>query len=48
MFDKDGVLNKQRADLDEMKLVVRHQLQRPLHLTEALKGADVFVGLSVG
>jgi malate dehydrogenase (oxaloacetate-decarboxylating)(NADP+) len=47
MFDKDGVLNKQRADLDEMKLVFATS-SKATNLTEALKGADVFVGLSVG
>lgn len=47
MFDKDGVLNKQRTDLDEMKLVFATSA-KATSLTEALKGADVFVGLSVG
>ena len=47
MFDKDGVLNKQRTDLDEMKLVFATS-SKATSLTEALKGADVFVGLSVG
>ncbi|WP_341838285.1 NADP-dependent malic enzyme [Chitinophaga pollutisoli] len=47
MFDKDGVLNKQRADLDEMKQVFATSA-KVTSLTEALKGADVFVGLSIG
>jgi len=47
MFDKDGVLNKQRTDLDEMKLVFATS-SKVTNLAEALKGADVFVGLSVG
>ncbi|WP_298714260.1 NADP-dependent malic enzyme [Chitinophaga sp.] len=47
MFDKDGVLNKQRTDLDEMKQVFATSA-RVTNLTEALKGADVFVGLSIG
>ncbi|SIO50684.1 NADP-dependent malic enzyme [Chitinophaga niabensis] len=47
MFDKDGVLNKQRTDLDDMKLVFATG-SKVTNLTEALKGADVFVGLSVG
>lgn len=47
MFDKDGVLNKQRTDLDDMKLVFATS-SKATNLTEALKGADVFVGLSVG
>lgn len=47
MFDKDGVLNKQRVDLDDMKQVFATS-SKATTLTEALKGADVFVGLSVG
>ncbi|WP_295127946.1 NADP-dependent malic enzyme [uncultured Chitinophaga sp.] len=47
MFDKDGVLNKARTDLDAMKLVFATS-SKATNLTEALKGADVFVGLSVG
>ncbi len=47
MFDKDGVLNKERRDLSE-----RHQQfttnTKVKSLAEALKGADVFLGLSVG
>ncbi|GEP94609.1 NADP-dependent malic enzyme [Chitinophaga cymbidii] len=47
MFDKDGVLNKQRTDLDEMKQQFATS-SKVNTLAEALKGADVFVGLSVG
>ncbi|RPD39074.1 NADP-dependent malic enzyme [Chitinophaga barathri] len=47
MFDKDGVLNRQRTDLDQMKLEFA-TTSKATTLTEALKGADVFVGLSVG
>lgn len=47
MFDKDGVLNTQRTDLDDMKRVFA-TTSKVTTLTEALKGADVFVGLSVG
>ncbi len=47
MFDKDGVLNKLRTDLDEMKQVFATS-SKVTTLTEALKGADVFVGLSIG
>ncbi len=47
MFDKDGVLNRQRADLDEMKLQFA-TTSKVTTLAEALKNADVFVGLSVG
>lgn len=47
MFDKDGVLNKDRKDLSE-----RHQQfttnTKIKSLAEAMKGADVFLGLSVG
>ncbi|WP_346316447.1 NADP-dependent malic enzyme [Chitinophaga sp. YIM B06452] len=47
MFDKDGVLNRQRTDLDEMKLQFA-TTSKVTTLAEALKNADVFVGLSVG
>lgn len=47
MFDKDGVLNKARTDLDAMKQVFATS-SKATNLAEALKGADVFVGLSVG
>lgn len=47
MFDKDGVLNKSRKDLSD-----RHKQfatsSKIATLAEALKGADVFLGLSVG
>jgi malate dehydrogenase (oxaloacetate-decarboxylating)(NADP+) len=47
LFDKDGVLNHQRSDLDAMKRQFATQ-SKVTTLQEALKGADVFVGLSVG
>ncbi|WP_341842657.1 NADP-dependent malic enzyme [Chitinophaga caseinilytica] len=47
MFDKDGVLNKQRTDLDDMKQVFATS-SKFTTLAEAIKGADVFVGLSIG
>lgn len=47
MFDKDGVLNRQRPDLDDMKLQFA-TTSKVTTLAEALKNADVFVGLSVG
>lgn len=47
LFDKDGVLNKQRTDLDAMKQRFATS-SKVTTLAEALKGADVFVGLSVG
>ena len=47
MFDKDGVLNKDRQDLSD-----RHKQfttsTKVKSLAEAMKGADVFLGLSVG
>jgi malate dehydrogenase (oxaloacetate-decarboxylating)(NADP+) len=47
MFDKDGVLNKDRQELsDRHKQFVTNT--KITTLTEALKGADVFLGLSVG
>ncbi|MGN7821756.1 NADP-dependent malic enzyme [Chitinophaga sp. 22536] len=47
MFDKDGVLNKSRTDLTErhMQFATSSKITT---LTEAMKGADVFLGLSVG
>jgi len=47
MFDRKGVLHKGRPDIDEMK----HQYanaKEQMTLAEALKDADVFIGLSVG
>ncbi|NLR78489.1 NADP-dependent malic enzyme [Chitinophaga eiseniae] len=47
MFDKDGVLNKDRQDLsDRHKQFVTNT--KITTLAEAMKGADVFLGLSVG
>lgn len=47
MFDKDGVLNKDREGLsDRHKQFVTNT--KITTLEEALKGADVFLGLSVG
>ncbi|MGO4292858.1 NADP-dependent malic enzyme [Chitinophaga sp. RAB17] len=47
MFDKDGVLNKDRQGLsDRHKQFVTNT--KITTLAEALKGADVFLGLSVG
>ena len=47
LFDKDGVLHAERSDIDEIKkqFVVK---KKELTLTEAMKDADVFIGLSVG
>ncbi|MEC5147320.1 NADP-dependent malic enzyme [Chitinophaga sp. 212800010-3] len=47
MFDKDGVLNKSRKNLsDRHKQFVTDS--KITTLAEAMKGADVFLGLSVG
>jgi malate dehydrogenase (oxaloacetate-decarboxylating)(NADP+) len=47
LFDKDGVLHKDRADLGEVrsKFAVK---KSDLTLEKAMKDADVFLGLSVG
>jgi malate dehydrogenase (oxaloacetate-decarboxylating)(NADP+) len=47
MFDRKGVLHKGRTDIDEMKLNYANA-KGEMTLTEALKDADVFIGLSVG
>ncbi len=47
MFDKDGVLHKDRTDLDEIKQKFAVE-SADWDLAKALNGADVFVGLSVG
>jgi malate dehydrogenase (oxaloacetate-decarboxylating)(NADP+) len=47
LFDKDGVLHKNRTDLDELKQMLAVD-QAGLTLADALKDADVFLGLSVG
>ncbi|CAL1520626.1 NADP-dependent malic enzyme [Chitinophaga sp. MM2321] len=47
MFDKDGVLNKSRTDLTDMHMQFATS-SKVKNLAEAMKGADVFLGLSVG
>jgi malate dehydrogenase (oxaloacetate-decarboxylating)(NADP+) len=47
MFDKNGVLNTSRTDLTEMHNQFA-TTSKVKELGEAMKGADVFVGLSVG
>ncbi|MEX6687882.1 NADP-dependent malic enzyme [Danxiaibacter flavus] len=47
LFDKDGVLHKGRTDLDETKQKFAVN-DSNLTLADAMKGADVFLGLSVG
>lgn len=49
MFDKDGVLHKGRPDLDELKMKFAIDAKKSnVALADALKDADVFLGLSVG
>jgi malate dehydrogenase (oxaloacetate-decarboxylating)(NADP+) len=47
LFDKEGVLHNQRTDLDEEKQKFASP-QKDNNLENALKEADVFLGLSVG
>jgi malate dehydrogenase (oxaloacetate-decarboxylating)(NADP+) len=47
MFDKDGVLSSERTDLSSLQQ--KYSKGRPgINLKDALKGADVFLGLSAG
>ncbi|MBS1524564.1 MAG: NADP-dependent malic enzyme [Bacteroidetes bacterium] len=48
MFDIDGLITPQRADLDEMRLQFATDRKDIQTLTDAMKGADVFIGLSAG
>lgn len=47
MFDRKGVLHKGRTDIEEMKMQYANA-KGEMTLTEAMKDADVFIGLSVG
>ncbi len=47
MFDKDGVLHEGRTDLDAVKQLFAIKTAN-VHLADAMQGADVFIGLSVG
>src|ERR1051326_6668811 len=47
VFDRKGVLHKGRTDLEEMKLKFANA-KAEMTLGEAMKDADVFIGLSVG
>lgn len=47
MFDSKGMLHHQRSDLNEYKKAFA-QKSPPLSLKEALKDADMFLGLSTG
>jgi len=47
MFDKDGVLHKERTDLSDLQR--RYTTAKPgTTMAQALKNADVFLGLSAG
>lgn len=47
MFDKDGMLTTDRSDLSELQQKYARN-EKAMTLGEALAGADVFLGLSVG
>lgn len=48
MFDRKGVLHADRGDLDEFKAPFATTRRSDLTLADAMKDADVFIGLSVG
>lgn len=48
VFDKDGVLYKTRPDLDPVKKRFANTDNKKLTLKEAMKNADIFLGLSAG
>ncbi len=48
MFDKIGVMHQRREDLDEIKRRFAQIKNAELTLAQAMKDADVFIGLSVG
>ena len=48
MCDKDGVIRQDRSDLDEIKSQFATSRTDVETITDALKGADVFLGLSAG
>ena len=47
MFDRKGVLHKGRPDIDELKAQYANAKEE-MSLADAMKDADVFIGLSVG
>ncbi len=47
MFDKDGLVSVRRTDLDPFKQLFASSNEE-VNMAEAMKGADVFLGLSVG
>jgi malate dehydrogenase (oxaloacetate-decarboxylating)(NADP+) len=48
MFDINGLITPNRTDLDEMRLQFATERKGIDTLTDAMKGADVFIGLSAG
>lgn len=48
MFDINGLITPQRTDLDEMRMQFATNRKDITTLTEAMKNADVFIGLSAG
>ncbi|MEO5781928.1 MAG: NADP-dependent malic enzyme [Ginsengibacter sp.] len=48
MFDKTGVLHAERTDMDANKIQFATTRKKDLTLADAMKDADVFIGLSVG
>lgn len=49
MFDRKGVIHDEREDLDENKKKFAAHVKHPdMTLADAIKNADVFIGLSVG
>jgi len=48
MFDKTGVLHADRTDIDDNKKQFASTRRIDLTLADAMKDADVFIGLSVG
>ncbi|MVN90855.1 NADP-dependent malic enzyme [Mucilaginibacter aquatilis] len=48
MFDINGLITPNRTDLDEIRLEFATHRTDVSNLTEGMKGADVFIGLSAG
>ncbi len=48
MFDRKGVLHSGRTDMDEQKKKFANTRNADCSLADAMKDADVFIGLSVG
>ncbi len=48
MFDINGLITPERNDLDEMRMFFATERKDIKNLTEAMMGADVFIGLSAG